>query len=404
MNERTSPSPTPRATSRVRRRRLFYVAGFDPAGAGRYHRIYEEEAARHAARTGLPIKVGPLDGDAWTVTARHPEGPVEIRHEVLAWHDIVRSLWARNELELLIHGWAAFFAYWRRGLMRLGRREAPLLVVASTAPVAVSTAVLLAYVFKAAALGALAGVAAKALGAPPWIAFLVFATLLIPLPWAWRGVDRLIPVGWLARGMHGVSTASAGRAPDLDRRLDEFAGRILDASQEPGWDEVLIVGHSMGAQLAAQALGRAAARDPDLGRATPVNLLTLGQLIPLYTAMTRDPAYAADFRSLMAAEQVGWLDVASPADAGGACGLHPFVGLDLPRRRGRPLRLSPRFHKVVSPETFRRLRRSPLDFHFQYIKAAEAEGDYDFFRLVAGPHPLTGTPEADAALARPIDR
>ena len=37
---------------RVRRRRVFYVAGFDPASPRKYHGIFTTESARQSALTG----------------------------------------------------------------------------------------------------------------------------------------------------------------------------------------------------------------------------------------------------------------------------------------------------------------------------------------------------------------
>jgi hypothetical protein len=54
-----------------------------------------------------------------------------------------------------------------------------------------------------------------------------------------------------------------------------------------------------------------------------------------------------------------------------------------------PHRRSPRWGDILSVETVRRLKRAPLDYHFQYIMAAERPGEYDFFALTAGPEPIT---------------
>jgi hypothetical protein len=61
------------------------------------------------------------------------------------------------------------------------------------------------------------------------------------------------------------------------------------------------------------------------------------------------------------------------------------------------VRRSPRFHVQMSPEAYRALRREPLAFHFHYLRAAEIPGEYDFFRLTAGPERLTAERELAAA-------
>ena len=52
------------------------------------------------------------------------------------------------------------------------------------------------------------------------------------------------------------------------------------------------------------------------------------------------------------------------------------------------MRRSPRFHKRLTRDTYRSLKRRPLEFHFQYIKASEIPGGYDVFRLLVGPERL----------------
>lgn len=374
----------------VRRRKLLYVAGFDPGSPRRYHAIYAAESARQARCTGVPVEVGPLRetgplSAAWTVRAAYDGSPVEVDYEHLRWNDIVRAHWSP--------GWRLFpdairslIAYGRNGILSMGWRQARLLVVASAMPVAAIALFLALAGLVLCGLCAAAAAVAAGQGWPAWTALLPLLLVAL-LPYAWGQVDRLIPLNWLIRGMVFVSDARKGGAhAEIEARCAVFADAILAAARAPGWDEVLVVGHSVGAQLAARALGKALARDPQLGRSgAPVNLLTLGQLIPFYSLSIKDADFAEDFRRLVEARQIGWVDIESPADPGSVCAIHPLTGLGLPCGKARPQHRSPRFHKLLSPASFARLQRRPLDFHFQYIQGCDVLGDYDFFRLTAGP-------------------
>src|SRR5262249_13067000 len=74
------------------------------------------------------------------------------------------------------------------------------------------------------------------------------------------------------------------RRPDIEQRVERFAERLVGAAQADAVDEILVVGHSIGAALAADALARALIRDPDFGRRGPtICLLTAGATIPQVT-------------------------------------------------------------------------------------------------------------------------
>ena len=53
------PDASGRAEAGVRRRRLFFISGFDPQGPAHYHRLYAEQAALQAAVSGYRVAVGP---------------------------------------------------------------------------------------------------------------------------------------------------------------------------------------------------------------------------------------------------------------------------------------------------------------------------------------------------------
>lgn len=380
---------------RVRRRRLFYVGGFDPASARKSYGIFTEGAARQASLAGGSIQVGPLEarGDmaaGWSVEARHGAEQTNTDYEVLLWHDIVRKMWPRDRPALFVGVWTSLFDYFRSGIMAAAFRDAPLIALASAMPAIWSTAFLLAYV-GAVGLAGFAGAAiARSFGWPGWVGALPALLLVWPLFIVWRWADRFVSVAWLARGMICVAQAARGDYPELDGRCEAFARRLIDADQAGDVDEILVVGHSMGAQLAGQAVAKAMAADPNFGhRSARVNLLTLGQLIPFYSLLTQDAAYRREMRALADAWFIGWVDFTSPADAGSAAMIHPLQGVTSAFKPDRPVRRSPRFHALLSKAAYSGLRRRPLDYHFAYLKAMDVAGDYDFFRLTTGPDFLT---------------
>jgi hypothetical protein len=388
------------ARRQVRRRQVLYIGGFDPASARKYHGIFSAEAPRQAAVSGARIEVGPLQdrgerGAGWSVEAVHDGQGVNVDYEVLRWHDIVRSVWPKDGPGLFIGVWTSLFAYNRAGLLRVGRRDAPVVALTAMMPAIWSSAFLILYAALLAALEFGGATLAKAQGWPPWTAALPPLAALAAFFPVWRWADRFINVAWLTRGMICMVRAARGDYPDLDARCEAFAARLVEADRAGEVDEILVVGHSMGAQLAGQAVAKALKADPDLGRrGARINLLTLGQLIPFYSLLTADEDYRKDMTLLAETPRIGWLDFTSPADAGSAAAIHPLEGVMAAPPKDRPARRSPRFHVLIAPAAYRSLRRRPLDYHFTYLRAMDAAGDYDFFRLVTGPDFLTQTDSA----------
>lgn len=390
-----------RRNGRIARRRVIYVHGFDPRGPVPYHATYRDEAAKQARVNGASIEVGPRRNAGkrfaeWRIQATWNGAQVETVYEVARWDDIVRAMWPKSEAAQLraLFRWSRAFS--RAGVIARARREARALHFAFlTPPLAVIVFLLIAVLGIAAIAGVGAAIAAG-LKAPAWIGAAP-ALFLIPIvPGLWRRFEAWANVGWLNRCFAYMADAARGNAPGQEDRIAAFAQRIADAASEPGLDELLVVGHSLGAPHAVRAMAQAVALAPGIGRGrTHVALLTLGNPFAPYSMLCRQAAPSGDAGwlrdlSAMARTGVDWLDVTAPSDPASACAMDVLLCADA-QGGTPPVCVSPRFHKILRPETFRKVRRSPIDFHFQYLRAGEIAGGYDYFRLTAGPEPLDPT-------------
>ena len=75
-------------TGQVRRRRVFYIPGFDPIQTRRYRQFYRTEGPAQAAISGYALQVGRKPADmahGWTVAAQIDGESVEAVVEVLAY-------------------------------------------------------------------------------------------------------------------------------------------------------------------------------------------------------------------------------------------------------------------------------------------------------------------------------
>ncbi|MGD9865267.1 MAG: hypothetical protein AB7S99_18845 [Pseudodonghicola sp.] len=378
---------------RVRRRRVFYIPGYDPIHPRRYRELYRREGGDQAAISGYEIALKPKTTQGpygWHVSARIDGAEVEADVEVLVWSDIVRDSMSTSipatYLQLAQTAWVYIASGALGRLMRL--RKGP--VIAALYPVGM----LLAQLLLAVALVWGLGWAAGRLGT-------AFApSLALPLHllgWALGAVAAVWLLRWFkARDgkffayylMHDYAYSARYRGanpPELEARMAEFGDRIAAAlADDP--DEVLVVGHSSGAHLGVSVLadliraGRVPADGPALGS------LTLGQVVPMVSFLPGAWRLRADLAYLSARDEVTWVDVSAPGDgcAFALCDPVAVSGVAPGDKRG-PLVVSAAFTQTLSPARWAELRWRFFRLHFQYLCAFDRPGDYDYFRITAGP-------------------
>ena len=146
----------------VRRRRAFYIHGFDPRSARFYHTFYRDQAALYTARFGTPIAVGPLEGagerDAeWRIDAEMDGASVTTDYTFLNWGDLASGHLKSGFWRILADGVWTFAEMIRTGHLRQiwrADRGSALLIVYAHAMIAV-------YPLAAIALGYGVGAAAE---------------------------------------------------------------------------------------------------------------------------------------------------------------------------------------------------------------------------------------------------
>ena len=81
------------APARVRRRRVYYISGFDPQGPRRYHQLYRSESQTQAEISGYEIDVGRLDYEAGG-TAAFGAALAVARMERASEDEAAEAIWA----------------------------------------------------------------------------------------------------------------------------------------------------------------------------------------------------------------------------------------------------------------------------------------------------------------------
>lgn len=382
----------------VKRRLVFYISGYDPRGAGWYHGIYAHEAVKQSAINGMSMETGSRHrvgalASRWAIRGQDAGGITEVQYDFLHWDDIVRETWARTLPDVLFQTLrGTWLIFYHGGLRRLYRMSWPFAVTA-TWP--------LLYI-----AGAVAGALAAAALVWALSALLLKTSLWIAAPSALAaaflaGRYMLAKAArangfWIGRLLAVIIDMALDRRPEISARTAAFAGHIREtcaraAALPGGVDEVLVIAHSTGGEIAVRTMARLLEADPALAASGKLAFLTLGQMIACESMPQGKGRFRADLLAVATAPALHWLDVGFPGDPACIALVDPVEASDMTRPPGAPLSpkmLSPRFNKLFTPQTYARLRKQKMDLHFMYLHASELPGDYDYFAITAGSRKL----------------
>ena len=382
---------TARETGRqLRRRRVFYIPGYDPIHPRRYRELYRKEGAAQAAVSGYEIALRPKaakGGYGWQVSAVMDGIATEAEVEVLVWSDIVRDSMSNSipgtYAQLVRTAWVYIGsgALWR--LMRM--RKGPVIAALYPVGMLIAQALTALLVWRLVFLGVTAAGAALPVGLVWGLGMLAGAAAFVGVLRWFRAKDGRLFAYYL---MHDFAHSARLRGeipPELSARMAAM-GEVIAGALATDVDEVLVVGHSSGAHLGVTILadliraGRVPQDWPVLG------FLSLGQVVPMVSFLPRAQRLRGDLRYLSARDELTWVDVTAPGDgcAFALCDPVAVSGVAPPDKRW-PLVISAAFTQTLSPERWRALRWRFFRLHFQYLCAFDRPGDYDYFRITAGP-------------------
>ena len=268
----------------IKKRLVFQLGGYDPKPPEAVYSRFVRELRRFETTWKVTARAAEAevtpDAALWTVVASGPNWRTETAYRAVRWDDVItdsarRSDWRRVPAGLL--AFADFFvsgAFW--GFLRANWRYAGFFLY----PYVLLTAL--------GALALIGGAAIARFAGSALVGMVVAVALSIALlRWPARRLflqdllDDWIFARNYIRGEHSV----------LGSRLEKAAESLCEAARGGEADEILVVGHSLGAALAIDLLDRALLIDPKLGEGrTRVSFLSIGSSIPkiaLHRAATR---------------------------------------------------------------------------------------------------------------------
>jgi pimeloyl-ACP methyl ester carboxylesterase len=385
----------------VKRRHVYHVAGYDPIDADALYRRFTRQLDTFRRTWSVDATSSGLEQSDkesrawWTVTARAGDWQVEAVHEALLWDDIVRGDFKRALPARLLDAARVYLDYIATGTMFRYVAANPRYATFFLFPVFALALFAVAGWLVARLLtgwGGLEGVAAAAVGLVVGLA--VFYVLLQWPGRRWR-VEQLLD-DWIC-----AHDYLRGRRPDIDARLERFADALVARSRAGGADEIVLVGHSLGAMLVLDLLVRALARDGDLGRrGAALCVLTVGATIPKFALHPRAQEMRRKIARIAAEPSIAWTEYQSRDDTISFYKFDPVALRRIPGDRldGKPVIRRVQIHDMLQPETFARCRRNVLRLHYRSVMANDRRAPYDYFMMVAGPVPFSAWTTSPAGL------
>jgi hypothetical protein len=367
------------ASTVIAKRLVFHLGGYDPITPYVVaQRRFVRELARFEGTWSAKASIGALDENAdqakWSVITKGRNWQVESDYRLVRWDDVIEDFSGQTVWRRVPRGIVAFLdfiwsgALW--GYLRTNWHYAVFFLYPFV----------MFGLFVAAACAAGAYLLSRGDSIALAAAATVFAMSALMLgPWRWMHLDMLFDDWIFARDY-----VRSGNA-NLEKRLDNIARELVAAARSSGADEIVVVGHSLGAALAVNLLDRALELEPALGsRGTPITFLSIGSSIlkvGLHRAAVR---FRAAVERVARAPGILWGDFQARIDIMNFYDVDPMAEMSLPSKPGPVIRLV-ELGRMLEHDVYRRMRLRFYRLHSQFVSGNDRRASYDYFMLVCGP-------------------
>jgi hypothetical protein len=363
----------------VAKRLVFHIGGYDPIT---WHvsaqRRFVREIARFQRTWSVKAVVHGLHESAdqiqWNVTTTGPDWLVETDYRLVQWHDVIETFGRRSIasrisvgilafLDFVLAGtlWRYLLTNWRYAVFFLYPFVMFGLLVAAAFLIGV-------FAFKN------TGSIPIAIGG----GLLGFAAVLAG-PWRWLNLGDLFD-DWIFSREYIRSGNS-----DIEKRLDRLAAELVAAASNSAADEILVVGHSLGAVLAVDLLDRALKLDPALGRSKiPVSFITVGSSILKIGLHPNAVRFRAAMERVAKSRTIFWGDYQALVDPLNFYKSRPMAEMGLSTENEATVRIV-RLSQMLDHEIYRRISLNFFRLHCQFVSGNDKRASYDYFMLTCGP-------------------
>lgn len=366
----------------VSKRCVIFLGGYEHVSAsGQYNRFAREigrfdRTWNFATTVGEPIVHSDPAVQVWPVVAQGPNWRVETELRYYSWNDLIEEDFARPDWRAIPAGILALADFIVTGTALRYIVVAWRYWLFSFYPFALSV------LFAAIAASVVYGI--SRLGVPmPWFAGIVLGIAVFWGLARWPG-DRL-RYRYMLNDWSFASAIAWGRRRSYRARLRVFAEDFGRTVRETDADEVLIVGHSLGAVLAAETLSAALKHDPGLARAgPPITLMTVGSSLLKVALHPAARGLRRSIERVLNAVDIAWIDYTALVDPLNFYRTDPgkVLGLKAPRA---PVIRTARIRSMLGEASYKLFKGNFLRLHRQFVMGNGARYHYDFFMACCGP-------------------
>jgi hypothetical protein len=363
----------------VTKRLVFHIGGYDPITSqvsaqrrfvreiARFQRTWSVKAAVHGAHDTA-------DQIQWNVTTTGPDWLVETDYRLVRWHDVIEGFGRRSIgsrvfvgvlafLDFILTGtlWRYLLTNWRYAFFFLYPWVTFGLLIAAAFLIGVFAFKITGSIPIAAVSGLFGGAA------------------VLAGPWRWLHLGNLFDDWIFSREyiQHGNS--------EIEQRLDRLAAELVAAASSSAADEILVIGHSLGAVLAVDLLDRALKQGPALGQnKIPVTFLSVGSSILKIGLHPKATCFRMAVERVAKSRAIFWGDYQALVDPLNFYKSRPMAEMGLSTENEATVRVV-RLSRMLDDDIYRRIRFNFFRVHCQFVSGNDRRTSYDYFMLTCGP-------------------
>ena len=366
----------------VKKRDVVFVCGYEVSRPEGHHRRFAKELPLFEAAWNVKADLSPPAVDPrtnvaiWKLKTKGPNWQVDTDYRMFWWGDLIAPDFELSNVRRFYVGLLAFLDFVFSGALIAYFRTNWRYALFFLYPYVLLALVgFTGFYLTRWAIGGLVPLA-------DWLAVIAgfacaFGLLFLP--------PKPFYVGYLLNDWYFAHDLVHRRRVVLDQRLDGFARELAHLARNSTADEILIVGHSLGAVQAIDVVARARRLDPELGKSgAPLRIMTIGSSLLKIGLHPKAVELRAAVAAVASDPHIDWVEFQAMTDIVNFYKSDPVTDLGLPPS-DKPVVQIVRIKHMLKPETYNGLKRDFFRVHRQFVMGNEQRYFYDYYMICCGP-------------------